>query len=141
MARIADEHAPSFIISTGQHAVAYRPPCLILAKFRQFVACCVSSDFVLHAAYACNCMPRASCCLCLLGDNFYESGLLSVDDTQFTTSFTDVYNSKSLQARFELPWITLRHACSCCLHTAQQSPAQAHMCCAGPLVCCAGQPR
>lgn len=37
MARIADEHAPSFIISTGQHAVAYRPPCLILAKFRQFV--------------------------------------------------------------------------------------------------------
>eukprot|EP00891_Asterochloris_glomerata_P006092 jgi/Astpho2/6092/gw1.00084.65.1_t len=60
MARIADEHAPSFIISTG--------------------------------------------------DNFYESGLLSVDDTQFTTSFTDVYNSKTLHrptCAVQVPWFAV----------------------------------
>jgi tartrate-resistant acid phosphatase type 5 len=31
------------------------------------------------------------------GDNFYESGLTGPDDTQFTTSFSDVYTQESLQ--------------------------------------------
>ena len=31
------------------------------------------------------------------GDNFYESGLTSVDDPQFSQSFSDVYKDKSLQ--------------------------------------------
>ncbi|KAK9828494.1 hypothetical protein WJX72_000331 [[Myrmecia] bisecta] len=34
------------------------------------------------------------------GDNFYEHGLLSTDDPQFKTSFSDVYNAHSLQ----VPW-------------------------------------
>ncbi|KAK9904250.1 hypothetical protein WJX75_007708 [Coccomyxa subellipsoidea] len=35
-----------------------------------------------------------------VGDNFYESGLTSVEDTQFDTSFTEVYTAESLQ----VPW-------------------------------------
>ncbi|KAL3162377.1 hypothetical protein ABBQ32_010055 [Trebouxia sp. C0010 RCD-2024] len=35
-----------------------------------------------------------------VGDNFYESGLLSVNDPQFMSSFTNVYNAPSLQ----VPW-------------------------------------
>jgi hypothetical protein len=31
------------------------------------------------------------------GDNFYESGLTGPDDTQFTTSFSEIYTQKSLQ--------------------------------------------
>ncbi len=34
------------------------------------------------------------------GDNFYEKGLMGPDDTQFTTSFSDVYTQESLQT----PW-------------------------------------
>lgn len=34
-----------------------------------------------------------------VGDNFYESGLTSVEDTQFDTSFTAVYTAESLQVR------------------------------------------
>jgi tartrate-resistant acid phosphatase type 5 len=34
------------------------------------------------------------------GDNFYEKGLTGPDDTQFTTSFSDVYTQESLQT----PW-------------------------------------
>ena len=32
-----------------------------------------------------------------VGDNFYESGLISAEDQQFDTSFTNVYSAKSLQ--------------------------------------------
>lgn len=35
-----------------------------------------------------------------MGDNFYENGLLSVDDPQFQSSFTDVYNADSLQVQW-----------------------------------------
>ncbi len=31
------------------------------------------------------------------GDNFYESGLTGPDDTQFTTSFSEIYTQESLQ--------------------------------------------
>ncbi len=31
------------------------------------------------------------------GDNFYDSGLTGPDDTQFTTSFSDIYTQESLQ--------------------------------------------
>lgn len=34
-----------------------------------------------------------------VGDNFYESGLTSVEDAQFDTSFTQVYIADSLQVR------------------------------------------
>jgi len=34
------------------------------------------------------------------GDNFYEWGLVSVDDPQFDTSFVDIYNQSELQ----IPW-------------------------------------
>lgn len=32
-----------------------------------------------------------------VGDNFYESGLTSVEDAQFDTSFTHIYTAESLQ--------------------------------------------
>lgn len=35
------------------------------------------------------------------GDNFYETGLVSVDDPQFNTSFSNVYYHKELQ----VPWL------------------------------------
>ncbi|CAL8470778.1 g10320 [Coccomyxa elongata] len=35
-----------------------------------------------------------------VGDNFYESGLTSVEDAQFDTSFTHIYTAESLQ----VPW-------------------------------------
>ena len=35
-----------------------------------------------------------------VGDNFYESGLTSTEDTQFDTSFRDMYTHPSLQ----IPW-------------------------------------
>ena len=38
-----------------------------------------------------------------VGDNFYESGLTSVLDTQFDTSFKDVYTAPNLQV-----WLVLR---------------------------------
>ncbi len=34
-----------------------------------------------------------------VGDNFYESGLTSVEDAQFDTSFTHIYTAESLQVR------------------------------------------
>ncbi|BBN07961.1 tartrate-resistant acid phosphatase type 5 [Marchantia polymorpha subsp. ruderalis] len=34
------------------------------------------------------------------GDNFYNTGLAGVDDIQFTTSFTNIYTSPSLQTRW-----------------------------------------
>lgn len=34
-----------------------------------------------------------------VGDNFYEVGLVSVEDEQFRTSFSDVYWQPSLQVR------------------------------------------
>ncbi|CAK9860738.1 unnamed protein product [Sphagnum jensenii] len=37
------------------------------------------------------------------GDNFYENGLTGPDDTQFTTSFSDVYTQESLQT----PWYSV----------------------------------
>lgn len=36
----------------------------------------------------------------LLGDNFYENGVASVNDKQFQAKFEDVYNSPSLQVPF-----------------------------------------
>lgn len=38
-----------------------------------------------------------------MGDNFYENGLLSVNDPQFRASFSDVYSAESLQ----VPWHTI----------------------------------
>ena len=35
-----------------------------------------------------------------VGDNFYESGLTSVLDPQFDTSFRDVYTAPNLQVSF-----------------------------------------
>lgn len=35
-----------------------------------------------------------------MGDNFYENGLLSIDDPQFHSSFSEVYSADSLQ----VPW-------------------------------------
>ena len=42
-----------------------------------------------------------------VGDNFYESGLTSTEDSQFATSFTNVYSHPSLQARA----ISCRQSC------------------------------
>ncbi len=32
-----------------------------------------------------------------VGDNFYETGLTSVEDSQFDTSFTQIYTAESVQ--------------------------------------------
>lgn len=36
------------------------------------------------------------------GDNFYDNGLLGLDDSAFQDSFTNIYNASSLQK----PWYT-----------------------------------
>jgi tartrate-resistant acid phosphatase type 5 len=35
-----------------------------------------------------------------LGDSFYDTGIKSVDDTRFQTTFEDIYSSPELQKRW-----------------------------------------
>jgi tartrate-resistant acid phosphatase type 5 len=49
--------------------------------------------------------------LLALGDNFYESGVKSVDDKQWKTTFEDVYTQEIFQKRWEVSLrVRPRHA-------------------------------